>query len=258
MRRRGFSLLEVLVAIALIIALLGAMFSFLWDVLSARARILDETGRRRAAATLLERLERDLMTSLVGDRVSGGGVYGRETSLRLLSRSVPARLAVDDPTRAFADLELTEYRFRQNAVEARRSVVTPGDRRPARGPFEPLGGPIHEVRFRYHDGTAWRSSFDSLRADRLPAAVEIAIWFDDPEPDDGFGDPGLDDDLEDPFGEEEDPFAMRFDEPGLDDGDDPALDDELPFGRDDGPPPDRLRVIIVPDPAGADDEETPR
>ena len=60
MRRRAFSLLEVLIAIGLMIALFGAMFAFMYDTLSARRRALEHAGRQLAATTLVERAELDL------------------------------------------------------------------------------------------------------------------------------------------------------------------------------------------------------
>ena len=49
MRRRGFTLLEVLISIALIMVLLGSMFAFLLDMLASRRRVVDYTARQLAA-----------------------------------------------------------------------------------------------------------------------------------------------------------------------------------------------------------------
>ena len=45
--RRAFSLMELLVAIALVLALLGALFAFFWDMLSTREQVLEATSRQR-------------------------------------------------------------------------------------------------------------------------------------------------------------------------------------------------------------------
>ena len=90
---RAFSLFELLIAIALIMALVAAMFGFLWDLLAIRKRITDETSRRRAAALLIEWVERDLTTCVVGDSLNGAGVRGDDASLHVMSRTVPVRLA---------------------------------------------------------------------------------------------------------------------------------------------------------------------
>ncbi len=243
MSRRAFTLLEMLIAIALTIALLAAMFSFFWDLLATRQQIIEETSRRRAVDTLIEGLERDLLTAVAGDAVFGAGVAGDDSAIRILSRGVPARLAERPGGLGFADLERAEYRFDEagRTLSARRVAVRGGEAGPAPG-FAPLGGNVHRVRFRYHDGRAWVDSFDSLRAAALPRAVEVAIWFDAP--------PG-------------ETLADQFAEP-------PARAERLTFGPDGGfderafaiesdlelldePRPDRVRVIGVPDAAGPAD-----
>ncbi|MHC4770019.1 MAG: type II secretion system protein GspJ [Planctomycetota bacterium] len=179
MRRRAFSLLEVLIAIGLVIALFAAMFAFMFDTLSARSRALEHAGRQLAATTLIERAELDLMSGVFGDRVNGAGVDGDNTALRILTRGVAAHLAGRGPgdPAVFGDLQEVEYRFDEDLgrIEARRRPA--GDRGVAPSAFAPLGGPVYKVRFRYHDSTVWRDSFDSLLQDALPVAVEIAVWF---------------------------------------------------------------------------------
>jgi type II secretory pathway component PulJ len=226
--RRGLTLLEALIASALVGALLWALFAFFFQLLAARARAVEVASKHLAATTLIDHVEADLMTCLVADGREGAGVAGDSRALRILCRSVAGSTAprgAADPA-VFADLQLDEFRFARETgrIEARRRVV--GD---ARAPerFTPIGGAVGAVRFRYHDGTAWRDSFDSQESDRLPLAVEIAVWFDaEPAPDSGSG---------------------RFDERSF------ALesDADVPPAR-----PQRLRVIAVPDAAG--DAEAPR
>ncbi|MHC4217414.1 MAG: type II secretion system protein GspJ [Planctomycetota bacterium] len=243
MRRRAFSLLEVLVAIGLVILLFGSMFTFMYDTLSARGRALEHAGRQLAAVTLIERAELDLMSCIVGDRVYGAGVEGDNTSLRTLTRGLATHLAgrgTGDPV-VFGDLQQVEYRFEEDRgrIEARRRPA--GVRGPDRTPFAPLGGTVYKVRFRYHDGSVWRDSYDSMAEGRLPEAVEIAVWF---HPWPGEQRP-----------EEEDP-ALEIPERLTFDA--TAGFDEAAYAREsdlelfDEPEPDRIRVIVVPD-ASADD-----
>ncbi|MHC4613151.1 MAG: type II secretion system protein GspJ [Planctomycetota bacterium] len=243
MKRRAFSLLEVLVAIGLVIALFGSMFAFMFDTLSARRRALGHAGKQRAATTLIERAELDLMSCVVGDRVKGAGVDGDNTALRILTRGVAAHLAGRGPgdPAVFGDLQQVEYRFEEDVgqIEARR--LPAGARGTDGTPFAPLGGSVYKVRFRYHDSTAWRDSFDSLLQGTLPAAVEIAVWFH-PWPGD--------ERPEVPESEAEIPGRLTFDAT--------AGFDEAEFAREsdlelfDEPEPDRIRVIVIPD-ASADD-----
>ncbi len=243
MTRRAFSLLEVLVAIGLVIVLLGSMFAFMFDTLSARRRALEHAGWQRAATTLIERVELDLMSCVVGNRVNGAGIDGDNMSLRILTRGVAAHLAArgpEDPA-VFGDLQQVEYRFEEDLgrIEARR--LPAGGRAAGDTPFAPLGGAVYKVRFRYHDSTGWRDSFDSLLEGALPAAVEIAVWFH-PWPGD--------ERPQDPASEFEIPQRLTFDATaGFDDAEFARESDLELF---DEPAPDRIRVIVIPD-ASADD-----
>jgi type II secretory pathway pseudopilin PulG len=244
MRRRAFSLLEVLIAIGLVIALFGAMFAFMFDTLTARRRALEHAGRQRAATTLIERAELDLMSCVVGDRVNGAGVEGDNTALRILTRGVAAHLAgrgSDDPA-VFADLQQVEYRFEEDLgrIEARR--LHAGVRGADDTSFAPLGGSVYKVRFRYHDSTMWRDSFDSLAQEALPIAVEIAVWFHPW--------PGAERPEAEAVNGPEIPQRLTFDTTaGFDEAE---FVGEAELGFFDEPAPDRIRVILIPD-ASTDD-----
>ena len=236
---RAFTLLEVLIAIALVLSLLGSMFSFLFNMLAARARALDYAAKQLAAATLIERAEADLMSCLVGDDAWGPGIDGTATRLRVLTRGVAVSLAergTQDPA-VLGDLQWVEYRFdaARGRLEAGRGPAGPDS--PAE--FAPLGGSIYKVRFRYHDGNGWRDSFNSVSADRLPAAVEIAVWFH----------PWPGEEPPEPADEESDRFT--FDSGGG--FDDRAFAAESDLDLFDEPMPDRVRVIAIPDAAGPDE-----
>ncbi len=238
---RAFTLFEVLIAIALILALLGTLYGFLFDMLSARAHVLNHVRRETAASALIKQLDADLLTCIVGDATIGGGVRGDDRQLRVLTRSVSASLAsrgVDDPD-VFGDLQVAEYRFDpgNSVIQGRRGPI--GRDGVAAPEFSPLEGEIHRVQFRYYDGKEWLPSFDSATSNHLPVAVEVSLWYQPMPPD-----------IQAQEAAEEQP------KPDLDETDPDALAAapavETPVARPEIPasalpPPDRVRVIIIPD-----------
>ena len=243
MNRRAFTLLEVLVSIALVAVLLGSLFTFLHELLQSRSRALDYTGKQLAAATLIERVENDLAACLVGDIANGAGVAGDASTLSILSRGVATHLAergIDSGV--LGDLQQTEYRFddRSGVIEIRR--MSPGS--PAATPaaqFVSVGS-VFRLRFRYHDGAGWSDSFDSLESDALPAAVEVAVWYRPW--------PGAEEPSQSAAEPEADSGRLTFDTTGGFDDAAYARQSDMEQFRE--PRPDRFRVIVISD-ASSDD-----
>lgn len=282
---RGFSLLEVLVAIALVLALVGAMFWFLHDMMAGRDRINEELGRRQAASLLIDRLEQDLLTCIAGNG-RASGIRGTETELAVLTRAVPARLAGqgratastsstfgDDESaessaapdsrpglgagassQALKDLEQAIYRYNASngTIAIGRGLPASTAGRSAAIGVQPttLPGVVGAVRFRYYDGSRWRERYDSVRDGGLPVAIEVAVWYEPVEDAEGFAE-----------GFAPPPEPEMTEEPDADVLNDPeAFDawmqglDEEPVSRE--PParpartPDRVRIIAIIDPSG--------
>lgn len=245
--RRAFSLIEVLIAIALLLALVASMYGFFFDMLRSRAGAMEYMQQRMAAAAFIKQLDADLMTCVAGDASLGAGVKGSQTQLLVLGRSVAASLAAQEPDNAkvFGDLQFTEYRFdpERPGIDMRRGPA--GGAKGERGEFSRLQGTIHKLRFRYHDGREWRQSFDSAAEGRLPRAVEVSIWFrptaSEREEAMGFA----------PEGE-----AGLTEQPATRSGafDERAYARQSDLRDSDEPRPDRLRVFVIAD-ADAEDAE---
>lgn len=213
--RRGFTLFEVVVSLGLVALLVVAMGAFLSDALRVRSAVGDRVARALSAEAAVGEVERALETCVVSDRTLGSGVVGTATSIDVVRCGIATwRLGTAEPERAFEPLERSRVVF-QPAEDGGRIAIGRGDEAPT-----PLPGTIHRLAFRYYDGVAWSDTFDSAAAGRLPVAVEISIWLDAPK-----GEPTV---LERP----------EFD----DEAREPELEPELP--------PDRRRVIAIPDPAG--------
>ena len=252
MNRRGLGLFEVLVALGVVAALAIALGNFVGDLQGGRERLAAAMERRRAADNLFTTLEGALATTVVEDARLGSGVRGTAERLEVVARDVPA-------------WRLGDLATREMALDDRQRIVVLG----GFGGGEAAGrlrrtGPEGDrdsslaavVRFRYHDGTAWRAEFDSARHGAMPRLVEVNLWW--PRP----GDFDERDDLEnaletlDAVGEPDGPgFEDRLGEDGFDLVLDPDLDggDAVATGiaREDlgGPTrvPDRVRVIAIPD-----------
>jgi len=241
--RHGFTLLEVLIAIAMIGALLGSMFAFMHELLQSRSRALDYTARQLAAATLIDRVESDLIACVVGDATLGAGIDGDASRLAILSRGVAAHLAgrgIDGGV--LGDLQQAQYRFQDASrlIEVRRG--TPGEGLDAMTDDFVAIGPAFKVRFRYHDGDRWSDTFDSLAKNRLPAAVEVAVWY--------HAWPGERQTTVSGDAPRAASDRLTFDTTGG--FDDAAFARSSDMDGFDEPRPDRFRIIVIPD-ASADD-----
>jgi prepilin-type N-terminal cleavage/methylation domain-containing protein len=169
--RAGFTLIEVLLAVMLILALTGGMFSYIWGLLASRDRLVTATDQQISTAALFEEVENDLSTTFAVDGAGAAGVEGTASSLIVRARGVGSLAGggVSD----FGDLQGCEVKFdaTSQGLSARRLGRTADS-------FEVIASPVGRVRFRYFDGTEWKDSFNSAQAGSPPVAVEVALWFD--------------------------------------------------------------------------------
>ncbi|CAG0950860.1 hypothetical protein PHYC_00193 [Phycisphaerales bacterium] len=161
--KRGFTLIEVIVAIALILALSMSIFSFGWAMLHRREWFLMECAGDAAAEAMCDELEDDLATTSVIDGSGNAGIEGTGESIVVRARGVRrggASLAEDTGC---------EFRFdvASGALHGRRLDGASADS---------VVGKLGRVRLRYWDGREWQDSFNSARAGRLPAMVEVRFW----------------------------------------------------------------------------------
>lgn len=231
MKRRGFSLLEVLVAIGLLGLLSALVYSLMWELFDRKARTLTLSERTQVSTMLIDRLERDLMTAIAsaGDQA---GLRGDEGGLTIFHRGVLIAPGVSP----MADRQRTAIRFdaARGVLMIRRDDDSGDGGAGGSAGDDGIAGVVRAVRFRYHDGSIWAGSFDSGRG--LPAAVEVSIWYGRAEPGAGGPDP-IDEDFEDP---DADLFAET--EPGFQPGSNGLASRPTPAS-----PADRVRVIAIPD-----------
>ncbi len=242
--RTGFTLLELLIGLSLMSVILSGVFLFWSNVSQGRDRISTRIDRTHAARTLIDRLETYIPASIVGDGLYHAGIVGDESHLSLLVRGV----ALQDATSSreeigLTDLQRVEFQFDEQAAVLYAGGGIASETSPA---HSQLSTQIGLVRFRYHDGSEWKKQFNSWQSNRLPIAIEVAVWYDHPtggplefdsdEVDSSIGlEAGLDNEAM------SDEFASS-----INDSYNAAIENAEIDERD-WPAPDRLRVIVVAD-----------
>jgi len=204
--QRGVTLIELIVALGLAAALLGAVIVFVSDLAESRTRIERLSTRDRAIDAFMEVVEGAVATSVL-DAVDGA-LAGDSRSCTIRSATVDPAPAIALDGRPFVPTTVTWFGFESGAgaLQVRRGT----------GATESLPTEAYAMRLRYHDGRAWVDTFDAREHGRLPTAIEVSVWLSRPISD-----------------------GAELSATG---------DDEIePSG-----PPDRQRIIAVPDAAPAE------
>lgn len=174
---RAFSLVEVLLALAISLLLGAAVLSLLLNLGRRRTTILSLAGEQQSTGVFLHRLEADLSAALAGDGAVGAGVKGTGTELSLLTRGVVLGGVVQGRgASVLGDLQGSRYVFDREGGVLKARRWTAGRGSGESGEFEVVSSRIRRLRFRYFDGREWKSGFDSLAEGALPVAVECAVW----------------------------------------------------------------------------------
>jgi len=245
--RRAFTLLEVMLALAIILVLAGTVYTFLFDLIDSRDRVMGESDRSRTGIGAFEQLERDIMTTVAGSNALGTGIRGSRHSIELLSRGVTLPIETDAQT-VLGDMQGVSFAWdgRYGTLSASRWDVLSG----SRATPETISDNVAYLQLRYYDGSEWRGSFTSTSS--LPVAIELALWFGKVEYADDSnaafdlppGAPAINENDAPPEWFETDGFAFEDDEI-----------ERIPV-----PPrraPDRVRVMLIPDGPSAGWEGSP-
>lgn len=174
--RRGFTLVEVIVAIGLLAGLAAAVSSFVWTLTATRRGVEATADEELVLSSLMDQLETDLASVVAGGKAGRSGIVGAAESLRLTTR----RLGIPtDPAGGEAesrgqlsDLRAAEYVASGGRVLVRRRIGAGGEG----GDLGETSAAMGAIRFRFFDGTSWTPAFDSTATGGLPVAVEIKIW----------------------------------------------------------------------------------
>ena len=205
----AFTLLEILLAISIAVGLLMVVLYFYQQSANFRDQLLVETERVSSARLIMDRLTAELR-SVPGRCYYTPALSGTSTMLQFIRTEVPSRSAWVSGQRGRltgpeTDLRLVKYSAGGDATNATGLIRTeePMVTKPASktadgagatdGTSPPLPPPLTEVlhylNFRYYDGAAWQSSWNS---DQLPRGIEVSLAADLPPTNSVTGEPPAD------------------------------------------------------------------
>ncbi|MBT3200617.1 MAG: hypothetical protein HN350_11950 [Phycisphaerales bacterium] len=190
-RRSGFTLLEVVLAIGMIVALMGSAIWFTQHLASARESINTKAQEIVARRSLMRRITKELRCAM-NLRRFGIGVEGTADSITFVTTAIPGksvwvdRNILDQPLPPETDIRLITYRqaIREDEEEGVEYVV--GIERTCQklldAPEAEEGENIRValiteklkyLRFTYYDGTEWAKSWRPEQG--VPLAVAVTL-----------------------------------------------------------------------------------
>ncbi len=200
-RQRGFTLIEVMIALGLLVAVSAALWRSMQLTFETKGRVVAINERYHEARMTLVRLARELRMALLIKEVP--------EVLREESPAVVTRFKGDDDSLYFAttahiplyanapesDQTEVSYELRQapkrneyrGKTLYRREASRIDDRPERGGAVWPVVHGVKELKFEYFDdkgdfgGENWRSDWDSDDDDLLPQRVRITLILESPE-----------------------------------------------------------------------------
>jgi len=187
---RGFTLLEVVLAISLATGLMIAAIGFYQHIASVRDKISAETQLLISRRAIMQRMTDELRCAF-GVDWAGLGITGQSDEIRFLTTSVPGRTVwlersvLDTPPPPETDLKMVVYRLAIRTDEDDEEYIAGIERTcqkliDARVSEE--GENIHVVmiteqlrylRFAYFDGAKWEPVWEPRQG--LPLAIRITL-----------------------------------------------------------------------------------
>jgi len=187
---RGFTLLEVVLAIGLIVSLMGSAIWFTRHIANSREKISAAAVEIVSRRSLMRRITRELRCAMSMRRL-GLGIAGEKDYVAFVTTSVPGksvwvdRNILDQPIPPETDIRLVTYR--QAVVEDEEGVEQiVGIERTCQKLLDApeaeegenilvamMTDQLKYLRLSYYDGESWTKTWTADRG--LPLAVEVTI-----------------------------------------------------------------------------------
>ncbi|MDP6637505.1 MAG: hypothetical protein QGG42_21610 [Phycisphaerae bacterium] len=186
----GFTLLEVVLAISLIVSLMGSAIWFTRNIASARDKINNKAQEIVSRRSLMRRITKELRCAMSMRRL-GLGIAGESDYIAFVTTSLPGRSVwvdrniLDQPVPPETDIQLITYR--QAIVEdeegmeeivgiertCQKLLDAPEAEEGENIRVAMLTEKLKYLRLRYFDGESWTKVWTADRG--LPLAVEVTI-----------------------------------------------------------------------------------
>lgn len=161
MRRRAFTLIEVVVALGMMLVLVTTLSSIVSSVVRARATVHERLRESTGVGALFELLGASADTCTARGRNGAAGITGTKTTLAITRAAHNAREEGLDP------LEELSFSFEQGNVIVTSSTGVEGA----------ILRNVGAIEFRFFDGNEFHPTWESAQ-DGLPRAIELSIWSD--------------------------------------------------------------------------------
>ena len=193
MRRHRFqsalTLLEVILAVSLTVALMGSVLWFYHHAVSGRSAVLREVEIATAQRVIMDRITGELRGARVS-RFLSLGVEGQADEIAFLTVRLPGPAVwaevgrTEDPPPPEHDVQLVGYRLRTQQDDSGAVQIDGLERTVQKAPTARqveeeegieallLSQDIKFIAFRYWDGSAWA---DSWGGGDIPSAVEVSL-----------------------------------------------------------------------------------
>jgi type II secretion system protein J len=181
MKRRGFTLIEVLLAVVLTGLIVIGSLTYLDSSRNLGDRIQFKSEMLQTARAVLSQMERDLQPAYASGQGLDWGLKGTNSVLSDLPNDSLELVAANNNPKSEdtkeIDLTRTIYRIdgERGLVRDRFKQLTNTGSATLTNSGDVICKKVVGLKFRYHDGTGWTESWDSTTLGKMPKAIEVTI-----------------------------------------------------------------------------------